>query len=119
MEIKVGGYEVIKDGTIISNENDPIDFIFDSEVGFIIRMVFINDASTKEYKINVEPFEKKGGKLEFINFNSSLGIGNAKPAKIGKYKNRELFLNYRIYSLSKGGKSFHYTWLLGKEASNV
>ncbi len=119
MDIRVGGYDVLKDGTIVCNENEPIDFIFDSSNDFTIRITFLNDSSVPDYKVNAKPFGKKGGQLEFINFNNSLGLGNGKPAKIGKYRNRELYLSYRVYSLSKGGKSFHYTWFLGKEVANA
>ena len=64
-----------------------------------------------------EPYDKVGAKLTLKNFNS-IGIGNVKPLQIGTLNHRELFLNYRVYSLDKGAKTLHYTWLLGKEVKN-
>lgn len=118
MEIKVGDYEVLKDGTIIGNENESIDFILIKEIGFTIRISFKTDLMVQEPNIQVEKFDKAGGLLTFYNFNNSIGIGNIKPLVIGSFNNRQLLLNYRVYSLDKGGKSFHYTWLLGKEVQN-
>jgi hypothetical protein len=118
MEIKVGNYDVIKDGTIVGNENEPIDFIFIKEIGFTIRLVFETDLNIKGPEIKASEFGKVGALMTFVNFNNSIGIGNVDPIKIGNFNKRELFLNYRVYSLEKGGKSFHYTWLLGKEASD-
>jgi hypothetical protein len=119
MEIKVGNYDVFKDGTIVGNENEPIDFIIIKELGFTIRIVFSSDSNIKDAQIKATEFDKVGALLTFVNFNNSIGIGNIEPLLIGHFNNRELFLNYRVYSLEKGGKTFHYTWLLGKEVTNV
>ena len=118
MEIKVGQYDVLKDGTIISNENEPIDFVFIKEIGFTIRVFFKTELSINDPKIQAEKFDKVGALLTFYNFDNSIGIGNVEPMLVGAFNNRQLFLNYRVYSLDKGGKSFHYTWLLGKEVEN-
>ena len=111
MEIKLGQYDVFKDGTIVGNENEPIDFIFIKELGFTVRIVFKNNLNIKEAKVSAEKFDKVGAILTFTNFNSPTGIGNIVSYKLGYFKNRELLLNYRVDSLEKGGKSFHYTWL--------
>ena len=118
MEIKVGEYDVFKDGTIISTENENIDFVFVEEVDFVIRIVFVSDSTVQEPTIVGEPFGKGGAKLIFRNFNNSIGLGSVKPLVIGTLNGRSLFLNYIVYALSMGGKSFQYTWLLGKEVKN-
>jgi hypothetical protein len=118
MEIKVGGYDVYKEGTVIGNLNEPIDFNMNKETGFVIRISFITDSVKADTRIEGEPFDKKGGHLKFINFNNSLGIGNTAPLLIGHLNKRELFLNYRVYSLENAGKTFHFTWLLGKEVQD-
>lgn len=118
MQIKVGEYDVFESGTIVGNENEPIDFIFDQDIGFIIRIVFKSDNVVTSPTIQGDKFDKVGGQLTFVNFNNSIGLGNVSPIKIGTFKKRELHLNYRVYSLNKGGKSFHYTWLLGKEVAD-
>jgi len=119
MEIKVGNYDVFKDGSIVAIENEPIDFVFIKEIGFTIRIVFKTDSTISESKISAEKFDKVGALLNFINFNNSIGVGNVEPTRIGTLNNRELFFNYRVYSLDRGGKTLHYTWLLGKEVKNA
>lgn len=118
MEIKVGDYDVFKEGAIITTENQHIDFVFVEEVDFIIRIVFENEITKPEPNIIAEKFGAGGAKFIFKNFNSSIGLGNVAPLVIGTLNGRELFLNYIVYSLSKNGKSFQYTWLLGKEVQN-
>lgn len=118
MDVKVGGYDVFKEGTIIGNVNEPIDFVFNKEIGFIIRISFLQDNNNNDTRIEGETFDKKGGHLKFINFNNSLGIGNTAPLTIGHINGRELLLNYRVYSIENLGKTFHYTWLLGKEVKD-
>lgn len=117
MKIKIGEYDIFDSGTIVSVENEPIDFILVENIGFIIRIVFEDDLENKESRVKGEAFDKVGAKLTLINFNK-IGIGNVKPTQIGTLNDRELFLSYRVYSLDKGGKTFHYTWLLGKEVKN-
>jgi hypothetical protein len=115
MKIKVGKYDVLESGTIVGNENEPIDFSIAEDIGFTIRIVFGTDSEQTEPQINAENYDKVGAKLTFNNFDNSIGIGNVIPLQIGTLNHRELLLNYRVYSLNKGGKIFHYTWLLGEE----
>jgi hypothetical protein len=119
MKIKVGKYDILESGTIVSIENEPIDFSIAENIGFTIRVVFVSDSEEKEPKIKAENYDKVGAKLTFNNFNNSIGIGNVEPLEIGTLNNRKLLLNYRVYSLNKGGKTFHYTWLLGEEVKNA
>lgn len=117
MKIKVGEYEVLDSGTIVSNKDVPIDFILDESTNTKVRLKFINDQNLGQ-SATAEIFEKTSILITFTNYNNSLGIGNPEPLPFGKLKNRELFFNYRIYSLDSGGKHIHYTWLLGKEVTN-
>jgi hypothetical protein len=118
MKIKVGKYEVLESGTIVGNENESIDFAIAEDIGFTIRIVFTTDSELTEPHINAENYDKVGAKLTFINFDNSIGIGNIVPVQIGTLNGKEFLLNYRVYSLDKGGKILHYTWLLGEEAKN-
>jgi hypothetical protein len=117
MKIKVGEYEVYDSGTIVSNKNEPIDFFLDESVSFTVRLVFIDDENQIQ-SATAEIFEKNGIQITFVNYNNSFGNGNPEPIPFGKFKNRELFFNYRIYGIDLGGKHIHYTWLLGKEVAN-
>jgi len=118
MKIKVGNYDVLNSGTIVSIENEPIDFSIAEDIGFTIRIIFKTNTEEKEPIIKAEKFDKVGAELTFWNFNNSIGIGNVTPLNIGSLNSRELLLNYRVYSLNKGGKTLHYTWLLGEEVKN-
>ena len=117
MKIKVGDYDILESGTVVSIENEPIDFLIAENIGFTIRIVFEDDSEINESKVIAEQYDKVGAKLTLKNFNS-IGMGTIKPVQIGVLNNRELFLIYRVYSLDKGGKTLHYTWLLGKEVRN-
>jgi hypothetical protein len=118
MKSKVGEFDVLESGSVIGNENEPIDFIYE-EVGFVLRFIFITDDLNGKRTANAERFGEKGVQITFTNYNNSMGIGNAVPIKVGKYNKRELFLNYRIYALeATAGKLVHYTWLLGKEITS-
>jgi hypothetical protein len=114
MKINIGDYEVLETGSVIGNENEPIDFIIHEQLGFIVRFEFDKDDS-KEQKAKAENFGSRGVKLTFTNYDNSLGTGNIIPLPIGTLEGRKLFINYRIYSLEKGGKHMHYTWLLAKK----
>ena len=118
MKIKIGEYDVFSEGTVVGNENEPIDFIFNEETGFIIRISFTTNSNLSEMKINPSKYDRNGAQMDFINFNSKSALGNSKPLRVGTFNDKDLFLNYRIYSIDKGGKSLQYTWLLRKEDYN-
>jgi hypothetical protein len=118
MKKKVGIYDILDSGTIVGNVDEPVDFIIDEIADFTVRLKFINDTGTDKYTRQAEKFGAKGVQLVFTNYNNSLGTGTVSPLKIGSFNKRELYINYRIYHLEGTGKLIHYTWLLGKEASN-
>jgi hypothetical protein len=114
MKIKIGDFDVLESGSIVGNESEPTDFILNEEHDFIVRFVFLVEDSNSDRRVKADKFGAKGIQLTFSNYNNSLGTGNAIPVRLGNYNNRELFINFRVYSLSHGGKLIHYTWLLGK-----
>ena len=118
MKIKVGEFDLLDSGTVIGNENEPVDFFLTEATDFVARFRFINISEQEKPTVKAEKFGKIGVQLTFTNYNSSLGTGNTKPIRLGQFKNRDLYINYRIYSFAMGGKLIHYTWLLGKEVKN-
>ena len=109
MNIKVGNYDVLESGCVISLENEPVVFFIDD---LEIRLLF---QSSESGEMNVK-FEKESNKkatLFLENFNDSIGCGNTKPYVLGTYKSRELALLFRFSMLKTGGRSIQYTWLLG------
>jgi hypothetical protein len=118
MKIKVGKFDVYESGSIVGNEDESIDFILIEKDNFFIRFTFINNSNKKEHCVNANALGENSMEIVFTNYNNSLGIGNSEPIKIGRLNNRELYLNYRIYCLTKGAKHVHYTWLLGEEVQS-
>lgn len=117
MKIKSDIYDVHETGSIISINKKPIDFILE---GLTFRFIFEDDPSKGKNKLRAEKFpeSQKGLKLIFSNFNDSHGVGNLSPLQLGWIKNRNLYLNYRIYCLTpESDKLIHFTWYLG-EARN-
>ncbi|HNV30893.1 MAG TPA: hypothetical protein PKJ83_17230 [Cyclobacteriaceae bacterium] len=115
VKIESGAFEVYDTGTVISANNQPIDFFFS---GLTFRFVFKNDIAKPPMNVHAQQFGTSGNGLEitFVNYENSLGAGNKEPLKIGHIGGRELFLNYRIYSLQPGfDKLVHYTWYLAKK----
>jgi len=115
MKIKLGDNDILESGSIVAIKNEPIDFFISNEV--VVRMIFTDDETqvNPPYARKAEKYLEKGAQLNFINYNYTTGIGNTVPLRVGKAQNRELYLNYRIYSLEDAGKLLHYTWFLGKE----
>ena len=114
MKIKTDIYDIHETGSIISINKKPIDFIFED---LTFRFTFEDDPSNEKNKLRAEnlPNGKKGLKLIFSNFNESLGVGNSVPLPLGWIKNRNLYLNYRIYCLTpESDKLIHFTWYLGE-----
>ncbi len=120
MKIEIGEYEVYSSGTLITNLNEDLVKFYIEDLYFEFSLK--DDETTKEQNIKASAIEdKKGVRLEFINFNNSLGTGNTTPIKLASIKNKLLYLNFRIYAMigDKGvsGKTIHYTWLT-KNISN-
>ena len=114
MKIKVGEYEVLDSGTIITtSEEDLVSFEFES---LIMTFRFLSDDSEK-LSVNFDVTDKSNAVLSFYNFNSQLTIGNSEPLVLGTYHDKELSLLVRLSRLEKGGRTINYTWLL-KELSN-
>ncbi|TAE17191.1 MAG: hypothetical protein EAZ95_06815 [Bacteroidetes bacterium] len=112
----IGNYEVYDSGTVIGIEGEPIMFAIDPK-NFIVKMIFNDDLLSNEHSMNVSKVGTNTLLLSFTNYNH-IGVGNQQPIRLGTVQNRELLLLYRVYSLNKGGKTVHYTWLLGEEVKN-
>lgn len=120
MEIEIGEYEVYSSGTLITNLNKDLVKFYIEDLYF--EFLLKDDETIKEQNIKASAIkDKKGVRLEFINFNNSLGTGNTTPIKLASIKDKLLYLNFRIYAMigDKGisGKTIHYTWLT-KNISN-
>lgn len=115
MKIKVGEFEVFASGSIVGNNDESIDFIIDENINYMVRLTFVDDSTIQGDSAKAKKIGTNGIEITFINYNSSLGTGNIIPLKLGFVNGKELYFNYRIYSIGTAGKHLHYTWLIKKE----
>lgn len=108
--IKLGEYEVINSGSVITIENIPVMFsILDLKISFNFKTI---ECEGNAMSINVIPVSNKEVVYEFINYDSQLGCGLVEPVHAGTINNRELSFMIRCSKLNRGGKLLNYTWLL-------
>jgi hypothetical protein len=119
MKITTGEYEVLYSGTVIGVIDEPIEFQFPKNQGSIKIIIEFksDDSNTKNLPIELNAINKKTLKMTLINLND-LGAGNTKIINIGNIGGRKLFINYRVYSINELSKTLHYSFYLGKEATN-
>ncbi len=119
MEITTGtsNYKITDAGSLITFNNEDIQFKMFTDLYLVFS--FKNDDKVEGTKMESEVINNKTLKLVFINFNNSLGVGNAVPLPIALVENQQLYLNVMIYSLSKESpKNIHYTFYLREEVKN-
>lgn len=111
-------YEVLDSGSIISFKDEPITFRIETDLVFRFR--FQNDTEKKDQRMDYKPINNKELEIILVNFNSSLGVGNATPLPLGSINNRKLYLNFMVYALNEhSSKTVHYSWYLREEVTNA
>lgn len=111
MKIKVGDFDVYESGCVITHLGKSVCFYIEN---LIFEFAFENDSNLPESKTNVFSDTNNNKKLvfEFINFNNELGQGIKEPVKIALIDNKDLYLQYYIYSFGdNNSKIIKYTWL--------
>jgi len=109
-------YEIVDSGTVISFQNEPLNFHIDT---LKVVLIFESNESDKRQEMKHKIMSNEVLELTLVNFSSSLGSGNAVPLPIAKLNNRQLYLNFIIYALSEtSSKTVHYTWYLREEVKN-
>lgn len=114
MRIEIGDYEIYTSGTIITNTDEDIVKFFIEDLLF--EFLFKNDTTDTKQNLGVSQLEgTKGLRIEFTNFNNSLGTGNTQPILLANLGTKALYLNFRVYAMigdnGISGKTIHYTWL--------
>jgi len=117
LKLKAGDFDILESGTVIGYKSEPIVFELD-DVGqtLTIRFKFERDEEKKEARIEPKILSPSSLDMFFYNFDDHpLGIGNSEAFKLGTFRGRALYLNYRLYTLAKAAeKLIHYTWYLGE-----
>ncbi len=113
MKLFVGDYEVMESGTVVGIYGQPVSFHIEN---LIYTFEFITDAAQPKLTLKTEVVSNTHLKVIFYNFDDTLGAGNIAPIKFGNIGDRDLYFQYRIYTLrGDSGKLLHYTWLLSKK----
>lgn len=117
IKIKTGDYEVLASGQFIaiSNAISSIELKKDSDQ-VTFEFEFQED-ETKKPVIKSEDINPTTLKIKFLNFDSTLGIGNTKPLEVGTFGGKKLFFSYRIFNLSdRTLRTLEYTFYLHQNA---
>ncbi|KQR71879.1 DUF6864 domain-containing function [Pedobacter sp. Leaf176] len=114
MKITSGDYEIYNSGTVLSFEAEPITFHL--AIDLKIHLSFKDEEENKDvHKMEFKQISGTELEIILINFNNSLGTGNASPLEVGTLNNKKLYLNFTVYALNiKTTKTVHYTWYLGE-----
>ena len=113
MDISVGEYKVYESGSVIGIFGQPITFQIEN---LTFTFQFVSNPEQSEMHVKTEKVSSTHLKIDFINFDSSLGIGSTEPIRFGNLDDKDLYFQYRINTLGpNAGKLLHYTWLLGEQ----
>ena len=109
--IKTENFAVVFNGSVIAYNNKPM--IFEVE-GFSFIFEFKDDNSNKaQILVENHPDGKPGMVIKYFNYSNALGVENNSPALLGKSGNKNLFFNYKIYTIKpESSKLFYYTFYL-------
>ena len=105
--IKVGDFDLIESGSIITMKDADIHFYIE-DLEYVFRFV---NTEEKGAKMHIASNDGKKMEIELQNFNDAIGIGNVNPIPMGTVQGKSLFMFFRVTQLEDGGKTMHYTWL--------
>jgi hypothetical protein len=111
MVLRVGEYEVLHSGTVISYETEPITFEISPEI--IIRIVFKSDPSKADSQIEFDSVSNSQLDINLVNVSPSIGVSNVSPLNLGHFNGRKLYLNFSVFSVGPTenlSRTLHYTW---------
>lgn len=102
--------EIVSSGTVISFNNEPITLqVFkDTTKVFTMKFVFKNNEEEKNAVLSGEVINNELI-LSLTNFNDPIGSGTTNPMKFASYKGQDLYLHFRVTTLSDSDKTLYYT----------
>ena len=115
-KIRSKSAEVLSSGTFIPFDGGPTEISIGSGKDKLKLVISFSESKDKKepHSLSSNP-DKNTLNLQLVNFNSSLGIGNKKPLKIGGIDDEELFLQLRVYDHAESDKLVHYTIYRSKD----
>ena len=116
MRIKVGEYEILDSGIIMSVRDR--DILFEIEENIKVKLVL----TTVEDNVQLMNAEvDSSGILVFTlqNFNNPLGTEFTEAIEVGTYQGRRLLFHVRVLGMdSTTNRAVIYTWYLGNNINN-
>ena len=101
--IKVGDYNLIDSGTVITTKDDDVHF-FIRDLEYVFRFVKTDE---DDAKVHIASNDGKKMEIELQNFDNPFGVGNINPMIMGEIDGNDLFIMFRINQLNDGGKTMH------------
>jgi hypothetical protein len=120
MKIKIGNFELIHSGEIITIGDNPITIRLSDEIegDFTFIINFVNDHEVKESLTKYTEIDHFTLQIDFKNFDGFSGGGNSELITLGTLRKLPLYFNYRVFDLKNVGKTLIYNFYVGKEAGN-
>ena len=106
ISITTGNYSILYSGVFHALEKEESVIDFDD----IKLIVIFENAGNNKPSFELSKIDDRTAKIKLIDHNGSLGMGNRELIKLGSIDNGELFLSYRVYTLTNPSlRSFQYT----------
>lgn len=114
-KLEVGEFEVLDSGCVTSLTDRDVVFTIDGDVR--ITLHFVTDSNQPQGVHST--FSGNNLKINFVNFNNTLGTELTNPIKIGTINGRDLYCHFRVMCMiDSGNRVIFYSWLLGNNVSN-
>ena len=116
MEIKLGNYELIHSGVVISIKGSQIAIKLPDNIegDYTFILNFIDDKEKKNSETRFFAIDKHTLQIDFVNFDGFIGGGNADMINVGTLRNFPLFFSYRVFDLISG-KTLLFNFYTKKE----
>jgi hypothetical protein len=118
MRITTGAenYEIFDSGTVITFKNEPLKFHLTDDM--MVTMLFESNRNESGNNLSFNVRSNNELVMTLLNFNSTLGSGNAEPIPLAKIDNKQLYINFNIQAVGENAKIVTYTWYLREEVEN-
>ena len=109
VKIMIDSKDIVVSGSVVFSNEEVFKVYIDNLVFHFYMKKSENEESEK---IKLEKISENTLGVAFLNFNDTMQIGNAEQLKIGTLNFKDLFLNFRMTSISNA-RILYYTFFLG------
>jgi len=120
LKIKIEDYDLVHSGVVIQIGQHPITVTLPDEIegDYTIIFSFKGDETKEGMLTQLHTIDKFTLSIEFINSDKAANVGNIDLIPIGTLRNKELFLQYRVFSMNEASKTLTFNFFTGKEVTN-